>query len=146
MAKQRERWSVAITLDSLDETIELSKLAEDANFESMWTWDTPQIDAYVRLTAVALNTKRIKMGPGVSQAFARSPLMHATAALEIHRLSGGRFIVGFGAGTPRMNLARLGVKTEHMGSMLRDQIKIIKMLFAAAPKGEPVQYQGKYFS
>ena len=144
MAKKRR--SVAITLESIDKTVEIAKLAQDAGFESVWTYDTPTADAIVRCTAIALATKRIKMGPGVAQAFARSPLMNACSALEIHRLSGGRYMIGFGAGTPRMNLARLGVKTDHAASMLRDQVKIMKMLFAAAPKGEPVSYQGNYFS
>ena len=144
MAKKRR--SLAITLESIPKTVEIAKLAEDAGFESVWTYDTPTADAIVRCTAIALATKRIKMGPGVAQAFARSPLMNACSALEIHRLSGGRYMVGFGAGTPRMNMARLGVKTDHSASMLRDQVKIMKLLFAAAPKGERVAYQGKYFS
>src|SRR5690606_21969629 len=54
--------------------------------------------------------------------------------------------MGFGAGTPRMNLNRLGVKTEHMGSMMREQLEITRMLIDAAPRAEAVKYDGKYFS
>ena len=68
MAKKRR--SLAITLESIPKTVEISQLAEDAGFESVWTYDTPTADAIVRCTAIALGTKRIKMGPGVAQAFA----------------------------------------------------------------------------
>lgn len=140
------RRSVTITVNGLDDTVRLAKLADDAKFESVWTWDTPWIDCYVRLTAMALATKNVFLAPGVAQAFARSPLMHTTASYEIHRLSGGRFMMGFGADTPRMNLNRLGVKTEHMGTMMREQLEITKLLVDAAYGAKSVKYDGKYFS
>jgi alkanesulfonate monooxygenase SsuD/methylene tetrahydromethanopterin reductase-like flavin-dependent oxidoreductase (luciferase family) len=57
-------------------------------------------DAWTTLGATAQVTSRIALGTLVASASFRSPLPLARAASTVHEVSGGRFVLGLGAGTP----------------------------------------------
>ena len=50
------------------------------------------------LTAIALATERILLGPGITNPYVRHPGVTAAAVATIDELSGGRAFVGLGAG------------------------------------------------
>jgi alkanesulfonate monooxygenase SsuD/methylene tetrahydromethanopterin reductase-like flavin-dependent oxidoreductase (luciferase family) len=58
----------------------------------------PQIygPPFVTLAAVAAATARVRLLSGIAIAGARSPVETAMAAIDLDRLSGGRFILGLG--------------------------------------------------
>jgi alkanesulfonate monooxygenase SsuD/methylene tetrahydromethanopterin reductase-like flavin-dependent oxidoreductase (luciferase family) len=63
-------------------------------------WDTPIADIWVALTAVAVATRRVRLGPMVLALPRRRPWLVARAAATLDRLSGGRLILGVGLGFP----------------------------------------------
>ncbi|MFT5391753.1 MAG: 5,10-methylenetetrahydromethanopterin reductase [Gammaproteobacteria bacterium] len=76
---------------------------EAAGFDFMWIPDTPWLagrwrDVYVHLTAAALSTKRIRIGPGVTNPLTRHPLATGSAIQSVHEASDGRadLVVGTG--------------------------------------------------
>jgi alkanesulfonate monooxygenase SsuD/methylene tetrahydromethanopterin reductase-like flavin-dependent oxidoreductase (luciferase family) len=79
--------------------------AEDLGFAHAWVYDhtawrghTPWHDAYSTLAAVAAVTSRILIGPLVTSPNFRHPVPTAHAVKTIDDISGGRLVLGIGAG------------------------------------------------
>ena len=62
------------------------------------------------LAAAAVSTSRVKLLSGIAFAFARSPFETALSAMDMDRLSDGRFILGIGRGLGRVELEGFGVE------------------------------------
>ena len=73
--------------------------AEELGFGAFWYADERFYhETYVGLTACALATSRIRLGPGVTDPYSRHPALTAMAVGSLDELSGGRAVLGFGAG------------------------------------------------
>jgi alkanesulfonate monooxygenase SsuD/methylene tetrahydromethanopterin reductase-like flavin-dependent oxidoreductase (luciferase family) len=59
-------------------------------------------DAAVLLTEVATRTTRIEIGTGILNTWGRSAAQIAMLATSLHEVSGGRFVLGLGAGSPML--------------------------------------------
>jgi 5,10-methylenetetrahydromethanopterin reductase len=55
-------------------------------------------DVYVGLTIAAVHTRRVRLGPGVTNPLTRHPSTIATAMAALAEVSGGRAVLGLGAG------------------------------------------------
>ncbi len=88
--------------------------AEEAGFDGLWTWDhlrDPDDDdpeggpgvpeAWTVLTALAEVTRRVTLGPLVLNIANRHPGVLANQAATLQAVSGGRLILGLGAGGNR---------------------------------------------
>src|SRR6266536_3229863 len=51
---------------------------------------------WTALAAAATTTTRLQLASGIAQAFVRSPFETAMTAMDLDRISGGRFILGLG--------------------------------------------------
>ncbi|MCS3901927.1 5,10-methylenetetrahydromethanopterin reductase [Methanococcus voltae] len=75
------------------------KLAEDNGFEFCWITDHyNNRNVYMTLGAIASATNKIKIGPGVTNPYVRSPAIAASAMATLDELSGGRATFGIGPG------------------------------------------------
>jgi alkanesulfonate monooxygenase SsuD/methylene tetrahydromethanopterin reductase-like flavin-dependent oxidoreductase (luciferase family) len=82
--------------------------AEEAGFDGLWTWDhlrDPEApagpgvpEAWTVLTALAEVTRRITLGPLVLNVANRHPGVLANMAATLQTVSGGRLLLGLGAG------------------------------------------------
>ncbi len=85
--------------------------AEAAGFDGLWTWDhlrDPDGDggagvpeAWTALTALAEVTRRVALGPLVLNVANRQPGVLANMAATLQAVSGGRLLLGLGAGGNR---------------------------------------------
>src|SRR3989475_3178155 len=85
--------------------------AEDAGFDGLWTWDHlrdpdtesgPGVpEAWTVLSALAEVTRRLTLGPLVLNVANRHPGLLANMAATIQTISGGRLLLGIGAGGSR---------------------------------------------
>jgi len=85
--------------------------AEEAGFDGLWTWDHlrdpdarsgPGVpEAWTVLTALAEVTRRIALGPLVLNVANRHPGVLANMAATLQTVSGGRLLLGIGAGGSR---------------------------------------------
>lgn len=83
------------------------RAAETYGFDHVWTYDHlgwrslvdgPWFDAVATLTAAAVVTERIRLGTFVASPNIRHPVLFARSVLTLDDISGGRFILGLGAG------------------------------------------------
>lgn len=76
------------------------QLAEERGFKNLWLIDSTDVypDLWAMAAACAVNTSRIRIGPGVTNPLTRHPRVTANAMLTIHDMSGGRGILGVGSG------------------------------------------------
>lgn len=85
--------------------------AEEAGFDALWTWDhlrpenvmraSPPPECWTVLSAIAEATARIELGPLVLNVANRHPGLLANMAATLQQVSGGRLLLGIGAGGGR---------------------------------------------
>lgn len=89
------------------EAIEAACAAEQAGFVGVWAYDHLSgtafggdaiLETWTLLGAIAASTSRVTIGPLVANTTIRHPALLATAAATLQSLSGGRVILGLGAG------------------------------------------------
>jgi 5,10-methylenetetrahydromethanopterin reductase len=83
-----------------DDCVQVVKTAEETGYEAVFVPEISGREAFTTLTGFALSTSRIRLGTGVVTIRARSPVTTAMAAASVNDLSGGRFVLGVGSGTP----------------------------------------------
>ena len=107
---------------SVSDLVHAARVAETEGFDGVWTYDHVSgvaargesvLDPWVVLSAIAVATERIRLGPLVLNATARHPAHIAVAAATLQELSGGRLNLGMGAGAGEdrygMELAMVGI-------------------------------------
>jgi probable F420-dependent oxidoreductase len=120
----------------------LARAAEDLGYAHLWVSDhvllprrshvpgDHQLDPLVSLGWLAAATERIGIGSSVLVLPHRGAAATAKALATIDWLSGGRLVVGVGAGWLREELEALGVPFEHRGRVTDDTIRTLRKLWA----------------
>ncbi|MEE8301350.1 MAG: LLM class flavin-dependent oxidoreductase [Candidatus Tectomicrobia bacterium] len=108
--------------------IEMAQLAEEHGCENLWLIDGQDVfpDPWTTAALCAVNTSRIRLGPGVTNPLTRHPRVTANAMLTVHELSGGRGILGLGTGDNAVRT--LGWKPAQI-SVLREAVDICREKF-----------------
>lgn len=93
---------------------------EAAGFDFLWIPDTPILagrwrDVYVHLTCAALQTSRLRLGPGVTNPLTRHPVATASAILSLDEASQGRADLLAGSGYSSAYI--IGRKTASLATM-----------------------------
>ena len=114
----------------LDEIVKLVKLAEDVGFEYAWITDHyNNKNVYETLALLAANTETIKIGPGVTNPYVRSPAIAASAIATIDEISEGRATFGIGPGD-KATFDALGIEWTKPVSTIKSAIADINTLLA----------------
>lgn len=130
---------------------ELALAAERVGLDSIWLYDHliyrfPQREeggtweALTILSALAALTTRITLGTIVLCASFRPPALTAKMADAIDEISGGRFILGLGAGWHQPEYEAFGYPFDHLASRFEEAMQIIAPLLREGH----VDFQGKY--
>src|SRR5262249_23974167 len=123
---------------SVSRVAELGALCERLGFDSYWVADQRWMrDVWVSLTATATRTSRILLGTRVTDPYVRHPALTAVAVASLDELSGGRAILGLGAGGS--GFREMGIERKKPVTALREAIELIRRLLA----GEEVDYPGE---
>lgn len=104
--------------------------AETLGFSHAWLYDSQMLgsDVYAALALCAANTRRINIGPGVTNPLSRIAPVTACAMATINALAPGRAILGIGTGnTARRTLGMPAARVQQ----LREHIEICRGLLAA---------------
>jgi alkanesulfonate monooxygenase SsuD/methylene tetrahydromethanopterin reductase-like flavin-dependent oxidoreductase (luciferase family) len=117
--------------------VRCAKLAEDVRFTFLGLIDSPYnfLDVYPMLTAIALGTERIQLGPYVTNPLTRHPSVTASTIATLNVMSEGRAFLGYGRGDSAVKM--LGWKPAKW-QIYEQSIKDIRAWMA----GEPVEVEG----
>ncbi|HZO80459.1 MAG TPA: LLM class F420-dependent oxidoreductase [Candidatus Binataceae bacterium] len=145
---------------------DLARTAEELGFESLWLPDhsvmpvqtsTPlpetrpgegqipdvyyhMCDPFVAMAMAAGATKRLMLATGVLLVPERNPLLTANEAASLDRFSGGRLLLGIGAGWLREESEILGVDFNHRWTQTREHVAAMRELWTK----EEASFEGRY--
>ncbi len=98
--------SLAVGLTPLETrrevVLHVATRAESLGYEAFFVAEGWGHDASVLLAEVATRTSRIRIGTGVLNVWGRSAAQIAMVAASLQEISGGRFVLGLGAGSPTL--------------------------------------------
>jgi probable F420-dependent oxidoreductase len=137
------RPSLVLTAGSLSDLAQAAASAEEAGFESVWSTEFYDRSATIAAAAMAGATSTIELGTAIAYAFGRTPLVLAAEARDIDELSGGRFTLGIGTGTRRMQRDWHGLDGEHPASRVEELVPLVRRLWHLHE--EPVVYDGRFY-
>lgn len=127
--------------------------AEAAGFDSLWLPDhllfrfpdQPEFgiwESWSILAGLAEATERVTLGTLVMCLPFRNPALLAKMAITADEVSGGRLILGLGAGWHQPEFEAFGVPFEHLADQFEEGLRIIAPLL----RNGKVDFRGKYFS
>lgn len=134
------------------EYVAMARRAEDVGFDTIWLGDHllyrwPGRDprgpweAWTMLAAIAASTTRIRLGPLVAATAFHAPAMLAKLAATVDEISGGRLIVGLGAGWNETEFAAFGFPFDHRIDRFEEAFTIIRTLL----RNGSIDFEGRYF-
>jgi probable F420-dependent oxidoreductase len=100
------------------------------------------LDPFVALAAAGAVTSRIKLMTNLSVAPYRNPFLLAKAAATVDKLSGGRMVLGLGAGYMKSEYFALGVDFEERNALFDEVLQVMPLHWS----GEPFSFEGRHFS
>src|SRR2546428_3782836 len=115
------------------------QMADDPGFDSVWTAEAYGSDAWTPLAWWGANTRRVKLGTGISQMAARQPAALAMAAMTLDHLTGGRVIVGVGVSNPQVVEGWYGMPFPRPLERTREYIEVMRRIIA---RDGPVEFSG----
>ncbi|MAW72152.1 MAG: TIGR03560 family F420-dependent LLM class oxidoreductase [Actinomycetota bacterium] len=140
---------------SWDDTLEGCRHAEATGWDGIWyadhfmpneeNIDQPIHEAWSVLAAIAVSVPRVRIGPLVAGNTYRSPALTAKIATTIDHISGGRVVLGIGAGWQENEHEKYGFEFSTLKGRLDrldEAVEIITSLLA----NERTEYQGTHYA
>jgi alkanesulfonate monooxygenase SsuD/methylene tetrahydromethanopterin reductase-like flavin-dependent oxidoreductase (luciferase family) len=130
----------------------IARTAEQAGFDSIWLGDhllyryasgetRGPWEAWTTLAGLAEATERVALGPLVAATAFHAPFMLAKLAATVDEISGGRLVLGLGAGWNPVEFAALGAPFDHRVSRFEESFTIVRALLADGA----IDFAGSYF-
>lgn len=122
--------------------VEAIRAADDAGVDSIWTAESWGNDAFTFAAWVAAHTTRCRIGTGIVQLAARTPVATAMAAITMDHLSNGRFILGLGVSGPQVVEGWYGQPSARPLARTREYVEIIRRVLR---REGPLDFQGEFY-
>ena len=134
------------------ELLAMARRAEDVGLDSIWVGDhllyrspgrpvTGPWEAWSLLAALAASTTRVELGPLVAATSFHAPAMLAKKAATVDEISGGRLILGLGAGWNETEYRAFGFAFDHRVSRFEEAFTIIRTLLREGA----IDFDGRYY-
>src|SRR5918993_3485023 len=131
----------------------MATTAESLGYDSIWVGDhliyrdgeeAPRgpWEAWTVMAALAAITERVEIGPLVACTSFHNPAMIAKKAVTLEEVSGGRLILGLGAGWNQSEYTAFGYPYDHRVSRFEEAFTIIRRLL----QGEEFDFRGDYYT
>ena len=135
------------------ELLDMVRAIEDSGFDSIWLGEhllyrwpdrgpRGPWEAWSSLAAIAASTSRVEFGPLVACTAFHNPAILAKQATTIDEISGGRLILGLGAGWNETEFRAFGVPFDHRIARFEEAFTIIRSLL----RDGAVDFEGTYYT
>jgi len=153
-------------LATADAMYRIAEHAEALGFDALWTADHlvlpiesstfypympgmkirpdarhPFIDPLIALAGIAARTSRIRLGVSVYLAALRHPIVAAKLVASLDQLSGGRVLLGVGAGWVPEEYETLGIAFSERGKLLDEHLEAMRALWTQ----DHPHYEGAHY-
>ncbi len=133
------------------EYLAMARAAEDVGFDTLWLGDhllyrypdgstRGPWEVWTMLSAIAASTSRIRLGPLVAAAGFHAPAMLAKLAATVDEVSGGRLILGIGAGWNETEFRAFGFPFDRRIARFEEAFTIIRTLLQEGS----IDFDGQY--
>lgn len=123
------------------EVREIARTAEAVGFDSVWVGDhllyrypsgetRGPWEVWTTLAALAEATERVTLGPLVAATAFHRPFMLAKLAANVDEISGGRLVLGIGAGWNETEFRALGAPMDNLVSRFEESFTVVRTLLA----------------
>jgi F420-dependent oxidoreductase-like protein len=139
---------------SWEQMLSLWREIDTLGFDSAWVFDHfipifsdptgPCLEGWTALSALAMATQKVRLGVMVTGNTYRHPAVLAKMATTLDIISGGRLILGIGAGWFELEHRAYGIALPRIGERLRrldEAVQVIKRLWTE----EKVTFPGRYY-
>jgi F420-dependent oxidoreductase-like protein len=109
--------------------LRFARLAEDLGYDSIWIPEAWAYEQFQLLAEVALATRTLELGTGITNVFSRSPGLLAMSAATLDEISEGRVILGLGTSGKVVVENFHGVPYEKPLTRLRETVGILRALW-----------------
>ncbi len=131
----------------------IARTSEQAGFDSIWLGDhllyryasgetRGPWEAWTALAGLAEATERVTLGPLVAATAFHAPFMLAKQAATVDEISGGRLVLGLGAGWNETEFAALGAPFDHRIARFEEAFTIVRTLLAHGS----IDFEGEFFT
>ena len=130
----------------------MAQMAEQVGFDSLWVGDhllyrkptgnAGPWEAWSTLAALAEATTRVEIGPLVAATSFHNPAMLAKMAATVDEISGGRLILGLGAGWNETEYTAYGFPFDRRVSRFEEAFTIIRTLL----RDGAIDFEGKFYT
>jgi alkanesulfonate monooxygenase SsuD/methylene tetrahydromethanopterin reductase-like flavin-dependent oxidoreductase (luciferase family) len=129
--------------------LDLSEAVEEHGFTSVWVGDSlfskPRYEPISLLSAISQRTKQVRLGTACMVTSTRNPLYLALEWATLDAISGGRTILGAGAGNPEDGVRRefeaLGLPFAKRSMVFEEGLAVVRQLWTEGK----VDFHGTYF-
>ncbi len=126
-----------------EDAVEVVRAAEQLGCESVWAAESYGSDVVSVLAWLAAQTETINLGAAIMQVPARPPAAAAMAGATIDKLSGGRFLFGFGPSGPQVSEGWYGVPYAKPWGRTREYIEVVREIVA---RQGPLEHDGTHYT
>ncbi len=134
------------------ELLDLVRAIEDEGFDSIWIgehllyrWPDREPrgpwEAWTTMAAIAATTTRVTFGPLVACTSFHNPALLAKQAATIDEISGGRFVLGLGAGWNETEFRAFGFPFDHRIDRFEEAYTIIRTLLREGA----IDFDGRFY-
>jgi len=138
-------WARWIALATEVEALGFAGLFRSDHFTNAHEPDLDSLEMVVSLAWLAANTRRIHFGPLVAPLSVRDSRMLARQAAALDDLSGGRFILGLGAGWQEREHTTFGYDLGDIPTRMARFAEGLELITRLLRDEEPVTFDGEYF-
>ncbi len=159
IAVMTEPMKVGIQLPEVERVVawremrEIATTAENTGFDSIWVGDhllfrdpstgvRGPLEAWSTLAALGEATERVLIGPLVAATSFHSPAMIAKKAATVDDISGGRLILGLGAGWNRAEYDAFGFPFDSRVSRFEEAFEVIRTLIREGS----IDFEGRFYT
>src|SRR3982750_3329885 len=126
-----------------EDAVEVVTAAEKLGYESVWAAESYGSDVVSVLAWLAAQTKEINLGAAILQVPARPPAAAAMAGATIDKLSGGRFLFGFGPSGPQVSEGWYGVPYAKPWGRTKEYVEVVKEIVAREGR---LEHAGEHYT
>ena len=128
---------------------QMAETAERIGYDSVWVGDSitskPRLEPMAVMAALAARTHRVKIGTAVMLNALRHPVHLAHSIATIDNISGGRIVLGLGAGRSNNQMfvdehAIVGVPITERAERMEESIDVLRMLWSQDNVSHPEGY------